>query len=568
MSKFIDFPIVPSILSSIQALGFETPTEIQEKIIPLLLKNLSQDVHAQAQTGTGKTLAFGIPLLHTIDSSSKIVQALVVAPTRELVLQIFESLRDVSRQTGIKIEPIYGGMPMQKQIDGIKRGAQIVIGTPGRLIDHIKRRTLKLDHVKTLVLDEADIMLDMGFREDIDQLLEQLPTKRSIWLFSATVKSGIKQLIDSHMRNVLSVRATTQNVTSKQVQQYYSVVQKSKRIEAAIRFIEAAPEFYGIIFCQTKLLTGEVSERLASRGFRANCLHGDMSQSLRNQVIKGFKQKDFPILVATDVAARGIDVTNLSHVINFSIPEEHENYIHRIGRTGRAGKEGIAILLIASNETSRLRRLEKSIHVKLQEIPVPSLETIISAKMSAVSDFIEQSKHPRKELTEVHSAIMKLIESFSLDEIRASFAVALEDKFFADMVHEDIQDVPMKEATSPREICLQIGHDNGMTEDRVRNYLHTTCGLLPQEITKVRVLNKKSFISMPEDKLSSCLQAMQKNPIKRGVAAEIVEDFYRPRREGSRSHEGRRDNRDSRNQRGRMRFRKPSNSGRSNKHRK
>jgi len=537
VSIFSDFKLLPSIQKSLDSLGFTTPTEIQEKVIPVLLENAKRDVHAQAQTGTGKTLAFGIPLLHTIDSNSKKVQALVVAPTRELVLQIYESLRDVSRQSGISIAPIYGGMSMMRQIDAIKRGAQIIIGTPGRLNDHLRRKTLSLKDVKVLVLDEADIMLDMGFKEEVDKILTYTPKNRSIWLFSATVKPGIKELIASHMHDVFSVRALKKNAASTQVKQYYCVVQRRKRTEAAARFIEASPDFYGIIFCQTKMLTSEVTEQLASKGLRVNCLHGDMSQNLRNQVIKGFRNKDFNILVATDVAARGIDVSDLTHVINYSIPEEHENYIHRIGRTGRAGKEGIAILFVAASEMYRLKRLERAANTMLKEIPIPSVGSIISAKMGAVSDFIEQAKKPNEKLSEVHTALQVMIDSFTPEEIRQSLAVALEDKFFKDMAHEDIADVRPISGMAPKEICMDRGRDDGILEDDVRNYLHTVCQLLPQDISKVRVLNKKTFISIPEERLKECVKAMQATPmVDTKMRIAIVEDVYREKRDRPRPH--------------------------------
>ena len=540
MSTFDDFPLLPTIQKSLQALGFTEPTEIQAKIIPLLLDNAKRDVHAQAQTGTGKTLAFGIPLLHVVDPSINEVQALVVAPTRELVLQIYEHFKDISRQTNIVIEPIYGGMPISKQIQRIKHGAQIIIGTPGRLNDHLRRKTLSLKSIKILVLDEADRMLDMGFKEEVDKILSYTPKNRSIWLFSATVKSGIQRLIASHMRNVLTVRATKKNIASSQVKQYFCIIQKRQRIEATVRFIEAAPDFYGIIFCKTKLLTSEVTEQLASRGFRVNCLHGDMSQHLRNQVIKGFKNKDFTILVATDVAARGIDVSDLTHVINFSIPEDYENYIHRIGRTGRAGKEGIAILLIAFSEMQKLKRLQRDAHVILQEIPIPPLASIIAVKMRAVSDFIEQAKKSNSKLSEVHSALKELIDSFTEEEIRQSFAVSLEDKFFKDVVHENIEDVKPGSLATPQEICIEGGRDDGLSEDFIRDYLHTTCKLLPQEITKVRVLNKKTFISIAENRLHECLATMRKQPLsKKKMRISIVKDLYRQKEDGLHHKRGR-----------------------------
>jgi len=536
MKKFTDFPLLPEIQQSLDTLGFTHPTEIQEKVIPFLLES-KRDVHAQAQTGTGKTIAFGIPLLQYVDPSSKNVQGLVVAPTRELVLQIYESLKEISRGTNIFIEPVFGGMPINQQISNIKRGAQIVVGTPGRLNDHLRRKTLSLKNLKILVLDEADIMLDMGFKEEIDAILSRAPEDRLIWLFSATVRPGIRQLINSHMNNVTSIKAAKKEALSPQVKQYFCVVPRRSRTSVIARFIESSPGFYGIIFCQTKILTNEVMEQLVSRGFRANCLHGDMSQALRNQIIKGFKNKDFNILVATDVAARGIDVSGLTHVINFSIPEEHENYIHRIGRTGRAGKEGTAIVLVAPSERYRVRRLEKAANTRLQEIPIPAIEAIINAKMGAVADFVEQSKEEKKKLSAVREVLNKLLDTFAPEEIRRALLIALEDKFFKDIINEKLASVGHEVTSKPQEICMEVGRDDGLDEEMVRSYLYVNCKLLPQDARKVRVIDRKTFISMPQNRLNECLQIMTKNPIaKKRHRVYLVEDTFDrpPRRPGTR----------------------------------
>jgi ATP-dependent RNA helicase DeaD len=540
-----------SIKDSLQALGFTKPTEIQAKIIPILLENYNQDVHAQAQTGTGKTLAFGIPLLQAMDASDRHVQGLVIAPTRELVLQIYENLKDVSRGSNIAIDTIYGGMPITRQIDSLKRGVHIIVGTPGRLNDLLRRGALKLDRLKVLVLDEADIMLDMGFREEIDEVLEAAPKNRSIWLFSATVMDGIKKLIKSHMHNVLTIQTERTAGSSPQITQYYCVAPEKQRIEATTRFIEAAPDFNGIIFCRTKVLSSEITEELASKGLKVNCLHGDMKQSLRNHVIKGFKNRDFNILVATDVAARGIDVSDLSHVINYSIPDDIESYVHRIGRTGRAGKEGIAILLISPSQIYRIKRLEKTINAKLLEIAIPSVEAIVNVKMGAVSDFIEQAKKGDKKHAAVDNAISKILDSFSQEQIRLALEVALREKFFQG-VHESkqsfVDNVSM--GTIPQEICLELGQENGIEEDQVRSYLYTGCKLVPQEVTKVRVLKFKTFISIPESRLKSCLEYMRSNPIIKGKhKAYLVKDEYRPGAQSSRSQRGFKDKDSSRKDR-------------------
>ncbi len=529
MNTFSDFPLQPGVQKSLNTLGFTTPTEIQSKVIPFLLNNLKSDIHAQAQTGTGKTLAFGIPLLHAMEPIKE-VQGLIIAPTRELVLQIYESLKELARDTPLNIVAVYGGMPIDRQINNIKQGAQIIVGTPGRLNDHLRRKTLSLKHLKVLVLDEADIMLDMGFKEEIDSILEAAPKDRQIWLFSATVRPGIKDLIKSHMKNVHSVRATAKGIVSTQVKQYYCVVPARNKIMATARFIESAPEFYGIIFCKTKVLASEVMEQLASLGFKVNCLHGDMQQQLRNRVIKGFKHKDFNILVATDVAARGIDVLDLTHVINFSVPDETESYIHRIGRTGRAGKEGIAITLVSPSENYFIRRLEKAANIHLQQIPIPPLDAIINAKIAAVPDFIEQAKQQITKPSPVRKALTELIDSFNEIEIRNALIVALEDKYFKDIIHEDLGAVTAD--VGPQEICVELGTESGFSEDMIRDYLYKTCQLLPQDVRKVRTLRNLTYISIPENRLHSCLEAMKASPLtQKPHKIYLVKDTFRGQRE-------------------------------------
>lgn len=565
-NTFDDFLLMPHMHDALKTLGFTTPTPVQSDVVPLLLENFKQDVHVQAQTGTGKTLAFGIPLIHAIDPTSKAVQGLVMAPTRELVLQIYESLKNVSKGTGIVIEHICGGMPINAQISALRRGVHIIIGTPGRINDHLERKTLKLDGLKVLVLDEADIMLDMGFMLEIDAILKFVPEERNIWLYSATVMSGIQKLIRSHMKNVISVKSSQGAPSSACIKQYYCMVPMKKRLEATIRFIEAAPSFYGIIFCRTKTLTTEVTEELASRGFKVNCLHGDMKQTLRNHVIKGFKNRDFSILIATDVAGRGIDVSDLTHVINYSIPDESEAYVHRIGRTGRAGKEGIAIMFITGSEKYRLKRIESVVKTSLSEITVPPMDSIITAKMSGIADFIEQAKKTAIKETGVDKALTELINSFTDQEIRYSFAVALKEKFLQG-VRDDAQDFEFAEHVSqshntliPQEICIELGQDDGLDEQLVSDYILAVCGIEPQDVSKLRVLRNKTFIAVPESKLKTCISQMQSTPIiDRAHRVHVVQDVYRekqqqssgrprrlsPRRDNNRSNDSR--SNDSRN---------------------
>jgi ATP-dependent RNA helicase DeaD len=534
MNEFKSLPLLPTIQNTLEALNFTTLTEVQSKAIPLLLEQPQQDFHGQAQTGTGKTLAFGIPLLQAIDPSAKRVQGLIVAPTRELVLQIYESLRNVSRGTGIAIEAVYGGMSIDRQIASIKRGAQIIVGTPGRLNDHLRRNTLSLDNLATLVLDEADLMLDMGFREEVDKIMSYAPESRATWLFSATVRPSIKKLITSHMHNVVSVKAESkEGLVTTDVQQQYCIIPQAKRLDALVAFIESTHDFYGIVFCQTKVLTNDVMEQLVRRGFHANCLHGDMSQASRNQVIKRFKNKSFTILVATDVAARGIDVADLTHVVNFSLPDEHDAYVHRIGRTGRAGKEGTAISFVSPRQIRSVKQLEKSVSTKLHNVSVPSKETIIQSKMQAITDLMGQLQDSSDTHSSIQQKITSLVDTYDYDAIKRTSVALLEEKFLSG-IDERVKEVTAEEparttgtaGSGRREVCINIGRDDGITENAVRDYLNKTCAVDRSEIDKVRVLNRKTFICVSDKQLDNCVKNMKKNPISQKSRIRIVRDEF------------------------------------------
>lgn len=529
MNTFDQLSLSPAIQHSLGKLGFTKPTEIQATIIPTLTKNYQQDVHAQAQTGTGKTLAFGIPLLEAINIENKAVQGLVLAPTRELVLQIYESLQAVSAGSGIRIECIYGGMSITRQMSALKRGVHLVIGTPGRVNDLLRRKSLKLNNLNVLVLDEADIMLDMGFREELDQTLKYAPENRNIWLFSATVMSGIKKLITSHMNNVVSVKSSQSGLTNAKVEQYFCVMPMRKRLQAVLRFIQAEPNFNGIIFCRTKAQSSEVSENLVSKGIKANCLHGDMQQNLRNRVITGFKEKEFSILVATDVAARGIDVSDLSHVVNFSIPEDHESYIHRIGRTGRAGKTGKAILFVSPAEQYRLKRLEKATQSKLKEIDVPSVEHIVTAQKDTVAEFITGVQSKQHYNKAVDTSLTNMIAEYTPEQLRTVLKSLLHDKFFAGIT--ELKKQSLKDAPAlPQEICMNIGSEDGIDENRVRNYLHNTLNIARKDVGKVRVIKQKTFIAVPEQILKKVINKIRDNSITgKKVRVYLIEDDYNSR---------------------------------------
>jgi ATP-dependent RNA helicase DeaD len=530
VTKFSNFPLLPSIQKALDALGFTDATPIQAEVIPLLLAEPTRHIYAQAQTGTGKTLAFGIPLLQIINTQEKKVQALILAPTRELVLQISESLSQVARGSGVAIEAVFGGMPIQKQIHAIKSGAHIVVGTPGRINDHLRRKTLTLGSIKTFVLDEADIMLDMGFKEDIDVILQHAPKECPIWLFSATFKPAIKSIIASYMKNPLAIRVAQTELINRHVGQYYCIVPSRQRVAATVRFIEADPEFYGIIFCQTKAQTSEVKDELVAYGFRADCLHGDMSQALRNKVIRGFKKKDFTILVATDVAARGIDVSDLTHVINMSIPREHDYYVHRIGRTGRAGKEGTAILFVSPSERSKLKLLERMTNAQLKEINVPSAQDLINKTAQNVASSLEELVQKHTNSDSLNSTVESLLAPFSPNDAHTLLVELIKKNYFKKHNEIDFKSsfsANQGSEVTRQELCIDLGKQDGLSEKMVQEYLEDACNVNRADIQKLRILDTKTFIELDPSQMQGCLETLKNKPlIDRKYKVYITEDTF------------------------------------------
>jgi ATP-dependent RNA helicase DeaD len=517
MTQFKDYMLRPELQKALEKLGITTPTPIQEKTLAHLLTSDHVDFHGQAQTGTGKTLAFGLPLLDKLDINLAQTQALIVAPTRELALQIAEALSAAGSFLPFSIVPIYGGMSMPNQIKALKRGAHIVIGTPGRLNDHLRRKTLSLKHVHTIVLDEADIMLDMGFKEEVDEILTYAPENRRIWLFSATIKDGIEQIKRTHMKNVVVAKVTTKVVTVDTTEQFYCAVPRKNRVIAIARFIDQAPDFYGFIFCPTKLLASEVADALSGMGYPASALHGDMNQTLRNAVIKKFKQRAFSILVATDVAARGIDVTGLSHVINYSMPEDHESYVHRIGRTGRAGLAGIAITLVNRNEVGHLSRLAKRLSATINPLNVPRSEDIAQQRMVQAIAYVNEKSQQVPNESQYLAQLRKALQETSAEALLNSVANLLADKFFAGLGKENDyleQDTPSFEASNResdglQEVMLNVGTDDGVTEDDIKNAVLACNGVQEDHIMKMRVIKRRSFFTFPDEQAAIVIRELR-----------------------------------------------------------
>ena len=544
-TTFKDLPLAEPIQNVLEELGFTEPTAIQKKAIPLLMDSKKQDFHGQAQTGTGKTLAFGIPLLHRIDTKTKKPQALIVAPTRELAVQIKDSIKPFAQAMGVRLEAIYGGVSMEGQTQALRRGCHIVVGTPGRLNDHLRRGNLKISAAQTLILDEADIMLDMGFKEEIDAIMRYTPDDREIWLFSATVKAGISLLMKTHMRDTQSVRVSKKQIATTTTKQYFCVVPGRTRLRVLSRFIESAPDFYGFIFCQTKILTGDVAEKLIKLGYNVGALHGDMSQVQRNIVIKKFKNKEISILVATDVAARGIDVANLTHVINYSVPEDHESYIHRIGRTGRAGKEGIAITLLSKTELRMLNYIQKKFKITIDPIDVPDRDMIVKARLKETSRYLAKiSEHVDPEtMSESDQELEKLVKELSPDEQRVVLVRVLHDKFLRSLGPDDLNFTATSKVLMPdelQELFMNVGSDDGVTREQVLTCLVNTGCVKADQIQKIRVIKRRSFIQLPGDCTGPLMSALRGIHLGgRRVRVSLIEEDQRPQR-SRRRHSGRR----------------------------
>lgn len=382
MSTFKALGLSESLLEVLDSMGFETPTPIQEQAIPMLLSEHPKDFIGLAQTGTGKTAAFGLPLLDHVDQSMSQVQGLIMAPTRELGQQTAKQLVEFAKnQKKLNIECVYGGSNIATQIRALKRPTQIVVATPGRLLDLLDRRAISLDHVRYVVLDEADEMLQMGFKEDIDAILSRTPEGRTTWLFSATMPKDIRRIVKKYMTDPEEVSVNTEHKTNLDITHQYVVTQVKHKLPALKRFLDLQPDMRGVMFCRTRRETQQIADTLGDEGYTVEALHGDLSQAQRDAVMKRFKNRSMQLLVATDVAARGIDVNDLSHVIHHTLPDQLESYTHRSGRTGRAGKKGISMAFINSREGRKIDQLESKLKVQFAKVEVPSVEEVKTMRL-------------------------------------------------------------------------------------------------------------------------------------------------------------------------------------------
>lgn len=423
MKTFTELTISEPLMRAIADLKYETPTEIQAATLPILLGKPT-DFIGLAATGTGKTAAFGIPLLERIDASKRTPQTLILCPTRELALQVADQINLLGKYLRIRALPIYGGAGFGDQLRGLREGHQVIVGTPGRLIDHLEKGTLKLNDLKTLILDEADEMISMGFKDELDAILEAAPKGTSqTWLFSATMNREVRRVADTYLRSPAQVQINKNEMLSTTVEQIYYKTREADKPELICRLIDAADDFFGIIFCQTKTLVADLTQYLTERGYRVDCLHGDKDQNARERTMQAFRDHRVGILVCTDVASRGLDVKDITHVINYSIPREFDNYVHRIGRTARSGKAGLAMNLVTQSHFYFIPRIERMTNSRMIEGRIPTQKEIVEKKFDRILKLFQEQNHFSRAYSLMGETWKAKIAEMTGEEIAARFLV-------------------------------------------------------------------------------------------------------------------------------------------------
>lgn len=513
MITFNQFGLKDELVQAVQSIGFTNPTPIQERTIPLLINNQT-DIIALAQTGTGKTAAFGLPLIHNIDENSRHTQALVLSPTRELCMQIKDELVKYSQNLDINIVSVFGGASITNQITQLKRGAQIIVATPGRLMDLINRKAINLKHTTTVVLDEADEMLNMGFREDIDQVLEFTESREQAWLFSATMNNDVRRIAKKFMNSPQEIAVAKENVGNENIEHRYYVVHNKHRYDALQRLLDIVPDIYGIIFTRTKQDAHDISEKLVKDGYSVSAIHGDLDQKMRSKVMDRFKKKQLQVLVATDVAARGIDVNDITHVINYELPDDPEVYTHRSGRTARAGKKGVCISIIASKEIQKIRRIEKIVNSKFSRENVPSGNEVITAKCNNLIHQISLLEPENDFLEFYNDNIKDILQQYTDEDIIQRLLWMNLRSVFDSHLHADDLNQSVKETSSPGKsssgttrLFINIGKKDGLTTKKLAALLADSLDIEYKSIDDITVTELSSYFNVP----NSFVEYIQEN---------------------------------------------------------
>ena len=504
MNLFEQLGLDEPILRAITDMGFETPSEIQQKAIPTLLED-DTDMVALAQTGTGKTAAFGFPLLQLIDTDSKLTQVLILSPTRELCLQIASELKNYAKYLPkVNVVAVYGGASIEEQARSLKKGAQIIVATPGRMQDMIRRNFVDISHINYCVLDEADEMLNMGFYEDITAILSHTPKEKSTWLFSATMPNEVARIARQFMRKPIEITVGTRNQASSTVQHEYYVVNGRHRYQALKRLADANPDIFSVVFCRTKKDTQAVAEKLIEDGYNAAALHGDLSQNQRDLVMKSFRARQIQMFVATDVAARGIDVDDITHVIHYQLPDEIETYNHRSGRTGRAGKSGISMVLVPKSELRKIKEIEKIIKQPFEQKSLPTGIEICEIQLYHLANSLKNVE-VNPAIDDYLPAIYKELQHIDREElIKKIFAVEF-TRFFN--YYKNAEVLPEEDAKESRKggdsgevrYFINIGERDGYDWKTLKDFLKATLNLGRDDVFKVDVKNSFSFFNTEAD---------------------------------------------------------------------
>ena len=548
---FRELNLKDEILSAIEELGYEQPMPVQEKTIPFVLEQ-SADVVALAQTGTGKTAAFGLPLLNLIDPEAEQVQALVLAPTRELCIQITNDLKNYAKYLkGVRIVPVYGGEDIRVQLRQLDHTPQIVVATPGRLIDLLKRGKVNLEHISFLVLDEADEMLNMGFKEDIETILERTPEDRRTMLFSATMPKEIAAIARNYMKDFEEITVGTKNAGAENVEHIYYLCQAKQRYEVLKRIADMNPDIYGIVFCRTRQETKDVAEKLMNDGYNADALHGDLSQAQRDTVMQKFRVRHIQLLVATDVAARGLDVSDLTHVINYNLPDDVEVYTHRSGRTGRAGKKGVSVSIIHSKEKFKIKQLERTLKKTFEKRPIPNGLEVCKKQLFHLINRMQQVEVNEEQIAPYIGQIMNQLEYLDKEELLKRF-VSLEFNRFLDY-YKDAPDLNIpektKESREKREgregraggrgkktgekvrLKIKLGDQEGITPKRLLGIINDVTGDKSISIGSIEITSKFSFFDVYADQVNQLLTAFSRNSNLQVLEAKGSKSFEERRGE-------------------------------------
>lgn len=544
MKTFEELGLEHSIVSAVKELGFENPMTVQEKVIPVLLENNEHDLIALAQTGTGKTAAYGLPIIQNVNTKKSHTQYLILSPTRELCLQIADDLSDFAKyKSDVRIAAVFGGSSIERQIQIVKNGAHIISATPGRLIDLLKRKVVNLSKIKTVILDEADEMLNMGFRDDLEEILKSTPDDKSTLLFSATMSSDIRTIANKFMFDPVEITIGRKNVGAENIKHLCYTVNAKDRYQTLKRIVDFNPDIYGIVFCRTKRDTQQVADLLLKDGYNAEALHGDLSQAQRETVMNKFRQKNIQLLIATDVAARGLDVDSLTHVINYNLPDELEIYTHRSGRTGRAGKTGTSIVITNLKEKSKLRSIENRTNKKFEHLKVPSGNEICTRQLFHLIDRVEKVEVDDSKIQSFLPDIIKKLDWLDREELIKKFVSVEFNRFLSYYnnlrdVETPVESIKYKSGNSSnhnlKRFFINLGQLDGLKPKTIIEMINDFTGTNDIEIGEIEILKTFSFFEADSDYADKILFSFKNKFLgKRKISVEVSEGRNKNRRKKS-----------------------------------